>query len=333
MPSLSRQSPGNKQKTKRIVLALCVLIIALAAADYMIYPSLPIGGKSFNRGLNGAWLKDSWWRGTEKRKISELAKLLQTQQIRYAYFHARFIKKDGQLRFRGGDYARRAQVTNKELKRLIPSIKSLAWVYIGNERGLTGVDLESPAVRKVIVREALWLSTKCGFDGIHWDYEICENGEPGLLKLLEETRAALPKAKYISIATNMWLPPLARRWGWSEDYFARIASRCDQIAIMGYDSAVYFPRHYVWLMKEQVWRVSRAAQRGNPRCSVLLGVPTYEDGGRSHHVRAENLHMALKAARACGQEPPANLEGLAIFAEYSTDAGEWNNWRKFWLER
>lgn len=314
-----------------MALIVLVLLAALSVADYLFYPLLPIGGQSFNSGNNGVWLKDSWWRGTEKQNVDKLAAHLKEEQIRYAYFHVRFIKKDGTLRFRGADYAQRALLLNARLKKLAPSVKTLAWVYIGNERGLTGVDLNSRSVRRAIAHEAAWLCKSCGFDGVQWDYEICANGEAGLLKLLDETRMALPRGKMISVATALWLPSAFWRWGWSEDYFTQVAARSDQLAIMGYDSLMIFPRHYVWLMKQQVWRVSRAAMKGNPQCRVILGVPTYEDGGRSHHLRAENLRMALKAARACGSAPLANMEGLAIFADYSTDAKEWKQWRELWL--
>jgi len=321
----------KKRRRRKIFVAITAFLLLLALADYVFYPRLPVGGKSFNQGKNANWLRDSWWRGIEKESVASLAARLKREQISTAYFHMRFIKKDGSLRFRGREYSLRARKLNFQLKKHAPQIKSLAWIYVGNERGLTGVDLSNPKVRRAMIQEAKWLSKECGFDGVQWDYEICDDGDANLLLLLKETRAALPKNKIISLATPMWLPKGLESWGWSENYFARVAKHCDEIVVMAYDSGLYFPRHYVWLMRQQAIRVPRAARKGNSKCRVLLGVPTYEDGGLSHHVHAENLRMALKAARG-GSTPFTGLSGLAVFADYTTDESKWKVWRELWLE-
>ena len=326
--------PANcKNKTRWKIAGFAgVLLLLLAVADYALYPLLPIGGQSFNRGQNANWLKDSWWRGTETETIASLASRLKREQISTAYFHVRFIKVDGTLRFRGPEYSRRAQSFNSGLKKRAPQIKSLAWIYVGNERGLTGVDIPKGSTRRAMIAEAKWLTKKCGFDDVQWDYEICNDGDFNLLLLLSETRASLGKNKIISLATPMWLPRGLESWGWSENYFARVAKNCDEIVVMAYDSGLYFPRHYVWLIQQQAARVPRAVWKGNAHCRVLLGVPTYEDGGISHHVHAENLRMAIKGARRGLSTPDANFSGLAVFADYTTDKAKWKIWRALWLK-
>jgi spore germination protein YaaH len=185
-----------------------------------------------------------------------------------------------------------------------------------------------------MVREAVWLVEECGFDGVQWDYEICRDGDPALVALLQETRDALPPDKIVSVTTGMWAPAPFRRWGWSEDYFARVAASCDQVAVMGYDSAIYLPRGYVWLIHQQCVRVTRAVARGNPYCRVLVGVPTYGKGGLSHHAYAENLRMGLKGVREGLSDPaaePSVFAGVAPFADYTTQPEEWEIYRKLWL--
>lgn len=325
-------SNSKKRRSWKLAAIAGVLLLLLAVADYAFYSQLPVGGQSFNRGQNANWLRDSWWRGIEKETVASLAARLKREQISTAYFHVRFIKQDGTLRFRGPEYSVRAKKFNAELQNRAPQIKSLAWIYVGNERGLTGVDLSSQSTRRAMIKEAIWLTKDCGFDGVQWDYEICDDGDENLLALLRETRAALPKGKIISVATPMWLPRGLESWGWSESYFARVAKECDEIVVMAYDSGLYFPRHYVWLMQQQAVRVPRAVRAGNANCRVLLGVPTYEDGGLSHHVHAENLRMAIKGARRGGSTRDANLFGLAIFADYTTDETKWKIWRELWLQ-
>jgi hypothetical protein len=253
--------------------------------------------------------------------------------MRYAYCHVRHIEPDGRLAFR---YRENAQRLAGELHRHLPSLDVLAWVYVGNDRGGGAVDIADTAVRRQMIEEAVWLVTECGFDGIQWDYEICPSGDQAFLDLLRETRVALPEGKMLSACTPMWYPrPWPRGYRWETDYFSQVAANCDQLAVMCYDSALYLPRAYVWLVRQQAARVTRAVARGDPDCRVLLGVPTYGRGGASHHARAENIRMALKGVReglAGSLAPPPSFNGVSIFADYTTDPDEWRDYMKLWVE-
>jgi len=314
--------------------AIALLLFALLAADYFLYPRFSkIGGRSFNTGQNASWLDDSWYRGNATENPKQLIKQLKQHQIRDAYFHVRYIKKDGTLRFRNAASARHL---TDAMHRGAPGINNIAWIYIGNERGLTGVDIGNVQVRKTIVQQIIWLTDKCGFDGVQLDYEICQDGDANFLALLTETRKALPKGKLLSVATPMCLLPPFRKFGWSEKYFSQVAANCDQMAVMCYDSGVYWPRLYVWLVRQQAIRVTQATAKGNPQCRVVLGIPTYEKGGLSHHPYAENIRMALKGVREGLNDPNAQLsafDGVAIFGDYTTDANEWQIYRKLWLNQ
>lgn len=332
----------NKTKQKRCwrrVGALVALLITLLATDYLAYPyGSHIGGRSFNQRQNGLWLRYWWYFGERSEKeVRELADRLRQRQIRYAYFHVRFVTSAGTLRFRYPDAARQLV---RSLHLRAPSVKVIAWVYVGNSRAAIGklgqVDLQRAEVRKRMVAEALWLVNECGFDGVQWDYEVCSDGDSGFLSLMRETRAALPEGKWLSTATPMWVPPRFREWGWSEGYFSRVAATCDDVAVMCYDSACYLPRAYVWLVRQQAVYVTRAVARGNPRCRVLFGVPTYHEGGATHHPQAENLWLALKGVREGLSNWRADLSvfaGVALFADYTTQPEEWRMYEKLWLEK
>jgi hypothetical protein len=310
-----------------------VLALVLIAADYLIYPLLsPAVGYPVNQGENGLWLRYTWYFGEwAEADLARLAQRLRDGQIRYAYCHVRYIQADGRLHFKKPDEARRFVAG---LHCAVPSLKVLAWVYAGNLPGKNRVDLTSATVRKTMVDEAGWLVKKCGFDGIQWDYEICPDGDQGHVSLLKETRAALPKGAILAACTPMWYPGgITRKYGWSEDYFAQVAASCDQLAVMGYDSAFFLPRAYVWLIRQQTVRVPRAATLGNPHCRVLIGLPTYEGGGASHHLRAENIRMALKGVRQGVSDPQLDataFAGVALFADYTTTPDEWSVYRDLW---
>jgi hypothetical protein len=132
----------------------------------------------------------------------------------------------------------------------------------------------------------------------------------------------------------VWLLAPFQRWGWSENYFARVAAVCDQLAVMCYDTGIYLPRGYVWLVHQQAVHVTHAVARGNRRGRVLLGLPTYGRGGLSHHAYAENLRLALKGVREGLADPRAGrsvFAGVAPFADYTTQPEEWATYRVLWL--
>ncbi len=326
------KSISTKRPVRRRIAALLGIVLGLLLLDYVAYPRLvhPVG-PNFNRGENGLWLRYQWYFG-EKTNVPALAERLQTQQIRYAYFHVRDITKDGALRYHHPEVAARLV---RPLHRQIPKTKLIAWVYAGNAAGKGNVDLSRPEVRKKMVQEAVWLVMVCGFDGVQWDYEICPSGDADFLRLLRETRTALPHGKLLSVAVPLWLPAPVSRFGWREADFSDVASVCDQMTVMCYDSGCYLPRTYVWLVHQQVVHVTRAVARRNKDCRVLFGVPTYSVGGLSHHAPAENIGMALIGVRAGLSDPQSNpsvVAGVAVFADYTTQPSEWQTYQKWWCQ-
>jgi hypothetical protein len=327
-----------RRRRRWLTAGALLLLVLLVTGDYYLYPRLARpAGRSFNRGENALWLRYTWYFSPlGEAKLDELARSLRAQQIRYAYFHVRSIRPDGTLRFRFGPNARRL---TDGLRRRAPGVKVMAWVYVGNEYGVpgeSGVNIASALVRGRMVREALWLTRECGFDGVQWDYEVCPDRHEGFLRLMRETRTALPPGKLLGAAVPMMTARPLRRWGWSAEYAGRIARTCDQLAVMAYDSSLWLPRAYVWLVREQTVSYTRAVAAANPRCRVLIGVPTYFKGSSAHYPRAENLPLALKGVReglADARAVRAVFAGVAPFADYTTQPAEWRVFHDLWLRR
>lgn len=310
------------KKWKRAVLIGLLSFILLAIADYWIYPSLPIGGKSHNQNRNGIWLRYTWYFG-ENQDWDRLSEQFKLGGIRYAYFHVRFIDRKGPLHFRHPESARRL---NKEVGRRNPDVKRIAWIYVGNPKSGGNVDISDPSVRKKMVEEAKWLIDECGFEGIQWDYEICPDEDPHFLSLLAETRTALPGIHLSAAVPTMYDWPL-KGFSWSPEYVTKVAEHLDQLAVMAYDTGMYLPRMYAGHVRGNIEKFGRAANGK----SVIIGVPTYGPGFLSHNPRAENLKVALKAVRSV--EWPDNVEGIAPFADYTMDSAEWELMRKYWTGR
>lgn len=327
--------PSSKPvQRRRLLLTILCLFLGLLT-DYLAFPyGRWDSGRSGNHAENGLWMRYTWYFGQHQSSdFALLGQRLHAEQVRYAFFHVRDIRPDGTLRYR---YAVPAKQLTTELHQAAPGVKLIAWIYAGNAQGLGHVDLKNAMVRRTMVQQAVWLVNDCGFDGVQWDYEICPNGDTGFLALLRETRAALGPGRMISVATSLWLPHPLERWGWSDDYYRRVAAQCDLIAVMCYDSACYGSRGYAALVHQQVVHVTQDVAQSNPRCRVLIGVPTYAKGGPSHDPHTENMATALLGVRAGVADPQAELSvfaGVAPFADYTTQPEEWRTYETMWLGR
>ncbi len=316
------------KSAKARTIGLIVLAVLIAAGlDYFTYDSLQLAPLSNgNTSNNGIWLRYLWYAGKHQpAEYKALFEKLRTSQMRYAYFHVLSTKSDGCLELRKPDEARKIV---DAMRLQSPGTRPIAWVYIG----LAVSDLNKSEVRKNIVSEFRWLIDQCGFDGVQVDYEFAPCGAPGLLRLLEETRAALTQDKLLSVATPMWYPGIL--WGWSDQYFKEVARRCDQVAVMSYDSYLYLPRAYAWLVRQQAIHITADCAEANPKCKVILGVPTYDNQTLAHHPHSESLKNALCAVTSGLKDKeakPAVFEGIALFADYTMDDSEWSQYEQYWL--
>jgi hypothetical protein len=170
--------------------------------------------------------------------------------------------------------------------------------------------------------------------GVQINIEPMPSGDPGFLALLQELRAALPEGRILSVAA--YPPPT--RWHrfpdvhWEEDYFRKVASRCDQVAVMMYDTAIRIPKLYESVMAK--WTREVLAWSGETE--VLLGAPGYEDADSGYHdPAAENLKHALRGIHAglAKSGPPDNYAGVAIYSEWEMDARKWMQFEKWFRKQ
>jgi len=169
--------------------------------------------------------------------------------------------------------------------------------------------------------------------GVHLNVEPWPSGHQGMLRLLEDLSAALPPGRLLSVAA--YPPPT--RWQsdleihWTPSYLREVARRSDQVAVMMYDTGIPLAKPYEALMA----RWTREVLRDAAPTPVLLGVPTYDDSDKPwHRPWVENLPVALRGIhRGLGERTPTAFQGIALYAEWETDQGEWRWWREHFQAR
>lgn len=145
--------------------------------------------------------------------------------------------------------------------------------------------------------------SEIGFDGVHLDAEIVHDQDSAFIELLQAVRPALTRGAILSTianplqltqsVTSFPYPVLPSHW--STDYLRLVASNSDQVALMAYDSGLFFPSDYRSWMAYQVETGGQAVE--GLETDFLIGLPTSEEWTPSHQTPTEYLGNALYGLR------------------------------------
>lgn len=156
-----------------IAIAASTVLVIFFTCTYFIYPiTVPIAGRSFNKGENGLWLRYKWYAGDPEywSKLDSLIEQLRVNQIRFAFFHVLALNENGTLSLRK---EKNANDLIERIHERLPGVLVIAWVSLGDAFPAHGITLSDKDTRIAAVRECVWLTEKCNFDGVQLDYEPC----------------------------------------------------------------------------------------------------------------------------------------------------------------
>jgi hypothetical protein len=282
-----------------------VAAVAIAAAGGLLYLAYAPAGDTaphpFNHDRNAVWLEHRWL----ERPHSE------------AQMEALFLAV---------------------ARRVAPELRLLPWVgglRAGYKRQRAGVlELSDLNQRQRIVAEVRGLMDE-GFDGIHLDVEPIDDGNVEFLAVLRALRTAVGDGHLLSVAATrpapLGLPP-APNFAWSPEYYARVAHLVDQLTIMAYDTALPTPALYRRYVQWSAASVAGALSASGSEARVLMGVPTYDNYGFMHRAGVETPENALLGivAGLRGLGAGGTFEGVAIYADWTTDQTDWAVYERLW---
>lgn len=290
------------------------------------------------RGPNGLWVGHRWVGKVQKQKAyNRLAARLRRHRISDAYVHVGPLQADGTIkpsRFPA------AKTLVRQLRKGTSKLRLHAWIGQVEVHGGGPLDLSKASVRLNIWRTA-GRFLELGFDGIHYNIEP-STGNPYFIELLAAThRLTKRRGRVLSVAADELepLPGLAwltRALGtngayWSEPFYRSVIENVDQVAVMTYDTLL----PAAWMYKGFVaWQTAQIRQLAKGRAQLLMGVPSYEERRWSFHPNVENVRSALSGVRkGMGILNGDDFVGfgVAIYADWTTDAEEWRTYREIWL--
>ena len=315
---------------------LGLLVVGVAAVAYLAFA--PFGDASphpFNQDRNAVYLEHKW---LEKEQtpadMDALFLRLRARGVLYAFPHLIPFSAAGQLPVHDREQMRAFLAS---ARRTAPGLKVLPWVgglRVGYRRSRVGtVDLVDLGQRQRIVAECRGLMDE-GFDGIHVNVEPVSNGNDEFLALLRALRTAVGPDRTLSVSAIRPGPvalSIAPNFFWTRDYYSRVAALADQVVVMSYDTALPTPplyrRYVAWVSSALTRKLSDGST-----ARVLVGVPTYDDTNFMHRAGVETLENALYGVVAGlrGVGGGGTFEGVAVYAEWTTDQAEWDTYDRVW---
>jgi len=317
-------------------MATAFVVGAVAAfVFYIVWEPRPETEERFDRQLNGVWVGHKWYTGVSVRgeepvtdlELEALAATIARHGLRYVYVHVGPVLSDGTI----------ADEPGPLLGRLLEDDSGaacLAWLG-----GLTGtIDLADPLWRAGFLETCEGM-VALGFDGIHLNFEPLHNHHDGYIELLAALRAQLGPDVLISHATHRSAPlglslVFLDRHFWSGSFYRRAMAHADQTVLMGYDTGLGTTESYLAFIGHQTRLLVRWAS-AFPGHQVLIGIPSYEEGGPASDPLVENIaNGALAVRRGLEREGTGNgaFAGVAVYANWVTDEQDWADFRRYWME-
>ncbi len=293
-------------------------------------------GSFYNKGNNAIWLEHAWVGDFKtEEEIQNLANTLDKYQFGVAFVHVGPLKSDGLIDPETYEHSIHFVDTFRKFNN---DIQLQAWM--GQLRWK--IDLDNPEIRHNVIKKSIIMTQMVGFDGVHFNIEPIWDKDEGFIKLLEETKNALPDEKIISVSMAKFIPK-AVIWFLENMYvfenysthinYKNVAKYADQIVVMVYDTSIDREWLYRWIVKEQtIWVTSLLEDT-----EIFIGIPSYDYGDIkpwfNHHI--ENVENGLKGIIAGLNNLRSNINsfaGVAIYSYWETDNDEWDTYEKLWLK-
>ena len=336
--------PSSKQSMKHVlfrkfgksllrIVFLLIVILGGAALCYLLWDpgsDTPLPDYSDNAiWIGHGWLGDDAWFERKQidradfrseAQIATLFRRLADNRISIVYPHLCPSRPDGSIARCDHDQTERfLDLAGQSGIRVIP--------WVGGVFGESACPADASWRKRFVDSISELLNAHPRLAGVQVNIEPMPDGNADFLTLLDELRAVIP-GKTLSVAA--YPPPTAwQRFPdvhWSPEYLRQVAGRCDQMAVMMYDTAIPLEKCYIDLMTR--WTAQLTESLRSTGCDLLPGIPAYEDAGVGyHHPRVEHISAALRGISAAA--PGENIRGIALYCEWEMNETKWREWRGF----
>lgn len=312
---------------------------------------------------NAVWTESIYLRGYKPSTgeklspahVNRYAKTLKKNHFKYAYLFAGPYQSDGHLPAYA--FSDTAVHTVNQLKELYPEIVILPWV--GGIQNKTVYLDDSVWVQNALTDTKRLIET-LHVPGIHVDLEYILPGEPVLdMDMVREEkpgdrknyadnvnnfhkklRDILPEAfiSSVVVATSPDTKPWKRKTTVKE--LKVLIQYIDQLSFLYYDTYIrsqdVFDKNCKYLIEDIIALKNTTTPKP---VQYLIAIGTFINGPalqKYRDLRIENIPnsiMTIRRSLESFDSPAQIVNGLAVFCDWHTNAGEWKLIREYWVEK
>lgn len=305
---------------------------------------------------NALWLGTEWtYEEPDAAGVQALAARLRENQIGTVYAWVSWLKDDE-------TWAGRRDLTNNfsevesqvktfvaQFKAAYPEAQLFGWLGVASNKSDGTERLGEATVQQAVSDMSQRVISEFGFDGVFLNVEPVWNGDEGFLDVLRKVRADLGDTALIAVAVppdwspvnvDIPVPPLiVPGTVWEAEYKQRVALLSDQMAVMAYNSGLtsaanFTTADYELWMAYQVKTFAEVVNLLDTGTMIFIGIPTYPAELPGHDPLVENIGSAIRGIRAGLQEAGGSasvVQGVAIYADWTTDDTEWAQFKTLWV--
>jgi len=308
----------------------------VAAGVWWLRPAPTVDlATSPNRNDNGIWLRRHWLHGGHG-SVDTLVREANTLGIRRLYPFLGPMDPSGHPGWRDGDTIQtytedQVQAFFSAVHTADPDLAVMPWTGGVYQRDV----VLSAAHQQAAFAGHMQRLVHLGADGVHINVEPLPNGHPDFLTLLSTVKAAIGPEAVLSVAAY---PPTTHLHPfddvhWDMDYTRAVCLEADELVVMAYDTALQSQRVYESLVATWVGQyLDHLPPPEAGGCTILFGVPAYEDDEPWHNPEVETMATGLAGVLRGldGRTVPDHFRGVAVYASWTTDPEEWATYDQTW---
>jgi hypothetical protein len=290
---------------------------------------------------NALWIGTEWtYEEHEPEAIADFVEQLHEHDIGTVYAWVSWLQEDGT--WRGAENFAKVRVFANQLKAVYPEVELHGWISFPANLDEDGYRLDDEELQQNIADFSASVVGELGYDGIFLNVEPVWDGDESFLALLRKVRTSVGDEVPVSAAippdwspedADIPVPPLiVPGTVWAKEYKQSVALLTDHMAIMAYNSGLSSAEDYEVWMAYQVATFAEAISELGEGTNLLIGIPTYDEELPGHDPEVESVPAALRGldeGLSQAGEAAAFVQGVAIYAGWTTDETEWqqfNDW-------